>query len=152
MKINHYMAFLRVAVDEYEEGRIAGSVYSQRLTEPFFFRNMSDLLLKIEDLLDDQDFPRAFQRKRKFDKAADPTPQTSGAQPREGETGYLSAEAVNQAQGKFCAFDLHIMTRQNTSWQGFVDWLDGTEKTAFNSVLELLRLLAGRFEHDGNSP
>ena len=149
MKINHYMAFLRVAVDEHEEGRIAGNVYSIRLTEPFYFKNMPDLLLQIEDLLDDQDFPRAFQRRRQFDQKANTAPKKRNIQPRDGEAGYMDADTVEQAKGEFCTFNLQIMTRQNTSWQGLIDWLDGSEKIAYNSVLELLRLLAERFEHNG---
>ena len=143
MKLNHYMAYLRVAVDEYEEGRLAGSVYSQRLPEPFLFKNTADLLLRIEDLLDAQDFPRAFQRKRTF---SDKTPARARGGDGEdgGEARYMDEAAVNQAKGKLCTFAVNIITRQNTSWQGYLDWLDGAERAAFNSDLELLGMITER--------
>ena len=146
MKLNHYMAFLRVAIDEYEEGRIEGNVYSQRLKEPIHFKHAADLLLQIEDLLDEQDFPRAFQKKRTFGK----TPQkhaANGGEADEGdEEGNMTEEAVNQAEGKVATFALNVITRQNTSWQGFLDWLDGSPRIAFNSDLELLSKIMERLK------
>ena len=145
MKLNHYMAYLRVAVDEHEEGRLAGNVYSQRLAEPLQFANTADLLLRIEDLLDSQDFPRAFQRKRSFtDKAS---PKVRRKEDEQAQTNqYMDEAAVNQAQGKLRTFAINIITRQNTSWQGFLDWLDGSDRRAFNSDLELLEMIIEGFK------
>ena len=143
MKLNHYMAFLKIAVDEYEEGRFAGYVYSQRLKEPIRFQHSADLLLQIEDLLDKQDFPRAFQRKRTFGKA----PQK--ALPRATEedgVAYMDAGTVQAAEGKVATFALNLITRQNTSWQGYLDWLDGSTKIAFNSDLELLSMIMDKLK------
>ena len=140
MKLNHFMAYLRVAVDENEEGRLAGSVYSRRLTAPMLFKSTADLLLQIEDLLDTQDFPRAFQRKRTFGDKQQPRPWQRG-DGAEDDNQYMDEEAVNQARGKVCTFAINILTRQNTSWQGYLDWLDGSDRRAFNSDLELLGMI-----------
>ena len=140
MKLNHYMAYLRVAVDGYEEGRLTGSVHSQRLKEPFAFTNTADLLLKIEDLLDTQDFPRAFQRKRTFGDKAPARALPADGDPDDGEP-YMDEAAVNQARGQLSTFAVNIITRQNTSWQGYLDWLDGSARMAFDSDLELLGMI-----------
>lgn len=141
-KLNHYMAFLRVAVDKYEDGAIVGSVYSQRLKAPFFFNDMKDLLLQIEDLLDTQDFPRAFQRKRTFAGKAPAAGQTSRDHWQDDDTGEnMDLETVNRAEGKIATFALNVITRQNTSWQGYLDWLDGSDRKPFNSDLELLAMI-----------
>jgi len=145
MKINHYMAYLRVAVDSLEDGRLSGRVYSQRLTEPLLFRDAADLLLQIEDLLDKQDFPRAFQRKRTFDDKKSRKPEKQEMVKDEGEDDTepknMDEETVINEKGAVLTFDIHVITRQNTTWQGYLDWLDGTEKRAYNSVLELLALI-----------
>ena len=164
MKLNHYMSFLRVAIDGREEGCISGRVYSQRLKEPFPFRDTTGLLLEIEELLDKQDFPRAFQRKRTFaeqPRRKKPTENRSGshagASPDsdDGESPderpFMDADMVKNAKGEVFTFDINIITRQNTSWQGYIDWLDGSGKVAYNSVLELLSMITERMEELGKS-
>jgi len=145
MKLNHYMAFLRVAVDENEDGRITGNVYSQRLKEPIHFSGTEDLLLRIDDLLDRQDFPRAFQKKRSFADSAAKVAHTASTDEEDGEEPEnMDEETVNQATGKAATFALNVITRQNTSWQGYLDWLDGSSKIAFNSDLELVEMIMAR--------
>ncbi|MCL2120722.1 MAG: hypothetical protein FWH28_00550 [Clostridiales bacterium] len=153
MKLNHYMAFLRVTIDEHEEGEIAGYVYSRRLKEPIYFHDAANLLLQIEDLLDRQDFPRAFQKKRSFRKtdhkaiSSAPEKEEEAYEEEaevESKTGNMTEEEVNQARGKIATFALNVITRQNTSWQGFLDWLDGSPRKAFNSDLELLSMVRER--------
>jgi hypothetical protein len=144
MKLNPYMAYLRVAVDEYDDGRIAGHVYSQRLKEPIRFKDTADLLLQIEELLDEQNFPRAFQKKRTFGKAAQK--HAASAMDNEGEGETMGAEQVDQVRGAVATFALNVITRQNTSWQGYLDLLDGSAKKAFNSDLELLSMIMGELK------
>ncbi|MCL1804794.1 MAG: hypothetical protein FWG28_02145 [Clostridiales bacterium] len=148
-KLNHYMAFLRVAVDGYEAGRISGSVYSRRLKAPLHFATTKDLLLQIEDLLDTQDFPRAFQRKRTFAEGKAPKAPGRPVAPEEDGRENMDAETVDMARGKISTFTLNVITRQNTSWQGYLDWLDGADRLAFNSDLELLSMISERLELSG---
>ena len=143
-KLNHYMAFLRVAVDEYDAVKFAGRVYSQRLREPLLFSNTAALLLQIEELLDEQDFPRAFQRKRTFGMPQQISSHFSSPDEEEGEN--MDEETVSQAIGAVSTFALNVITRQNTSWQGYLDWLDGSSRVAFNSDLELLSMIINRFQ------
>ena len=165
MKLNHYMSFLRVAIDSRDDGCISGRVYSQRLKEPLPFRDTTSLLLEIEELLDKQDFPRAFQRKRTFGeqsrrKRGMDAPQrnhTAGLSPDGGdgetpdERPYMAADAVKSAKGEIFTFDINVITRQNTTWQGYIDWLDGSGKMVYNSVLELLSMITERMDELGKS-
>lgn len=43
----------------------------------------------------------------------------------------MSPEEVSAASGKRATFILHVLTRQNATWQGTVDWLCGGEPTPF---------------------
>lgn len=127
---------LRVCVDQAEGGRISGRVFSQRLTGPLSFADVGSLLLQLEEVLDRQNFPQAFQRTRTFakDRAS-----TAPAAPDLG--GGMPAEAVEAARGGTATFALYVITRRNTTWQGKVDWLDGQPPEDFSSVLELIKLI-----------
>jgi len=140
MKLNHYNAYMKVAVNECADGRIAGVVYSHRLKEPIHFNDTTNLLLQIEAVLDEQDFPRAFQRKRTF--GSDERRPTRSNLSEEDESEYISEEEVQRVKGEYATFAINVITRQNTSWQGYLDWLDGSPRKAYNSVLELLKMIS----------
>ena len=136
-RINHYEAVLRICVDELGEGGIRGRVVSRRLTEPMRFSDVGHLLLQLEEVFDRQNFPQAFERRRTFgarqEESSLPLAQTL-------EQG-MDPEEVARAAGQVTTFDLYVITRRNTTWQGFVDWLDGSPRSHYKSVLELLKLI-----------
>lgn len=136
-RINHYEAVLRICVDELGEGGIRGRVVSRRLTEPMPFSDVGHLLLQLEEVFDRQNFPQAFERRRTFgarqEESSLPLAQTL-------EQG-MDPEEVARAAGQVTTFDLYVITRRNTTWQGFVDWLDGSPRIHYKSVLELLKLI-----------
>ena len=136
-RINHYEAVLRICVDELGEGGIRGRVVSRRLTEPMPFSDVGHLLLQLEEVFDRQNFPQAFERRRTFgarqEESSLPLAQTL-------EQG-MDSEEVARAAGQVTTFDLYVITRRNTTWQGFVDWLDGSPRSHYKSVLELLKLI-----------
>ena len=144
MRLNHYNAYMRVAVDECTDGRISGSVYSMRLVEPIRFRDVADLLLQIEAVLDSQDFPRAFQRKRSFNDTQKGNPYPRHDQDEQDE--YMDEDTVVSAKGKYTTFALNVITRQNASWQGFLDWLDGSQRQPYNSDIELLSMIQAQLQ------
>ena len=134
-KMNHYDAAIRVCVDQVEDGHIRGFLTSRRLTAPIPFEDLGNLVLQVEEILNRQHFPQAFERTRSF------TPRGPGKLPvaSDLESG-LSKEEVESARGAVTTFLLYIITRRNTTWQGFVDWLDGS-RDDYSSALDLLRLM-----------
>ena len=109
-------AFLRVCVDQSDGSRISGRVYSQRLTHPMAFSDIGSLVLRLDEVLEKQNFPQAFQRSRTF---------------REREI--------------LSTFTLYVISRRNASWQGWVDWMDGSPRQQFASALELIRMAEEHF-------
>lgn len=126
----------RVCVD----GGPGGRVFSRRVREPFSFADLGDLLLKIERLLEVQDYPQAFQAIRTFRPDREKAERTTQLPP-DG----MPLEAVEGARGERLTFDLQITTRRNATWQGFVHWGDGT-KTAFENDLGFLSIVARALE------
>lgn len=52
----------------------------------------------------------------------------------------IPAGEVAAAAGQVTTFLLSVVTRRNTTWQGYLEWLDSGERQEFESVLELLKL------------
>lgn len=125
----------RVCVDSVEQGCLNGTVYSRQISQPIPFSDTADLMLKVEEVLDAWNFPMAFQRARIF--VPRENSETVAVQdPGEG----LSAETVANAKGAVSTFVVRVLSRKNSTWQGTVDWLDGSPPRSFASDLEFLRL------------
>lgn len=137
--LNSPSSFLRVCVDQADGSRISGTVYSQRLTRPMAFSDMGSLILRLDEVLEKQNFPQAFQRSRTFREHESHVP--AAGDPDEG----IPLAEVESAQGALATFTLCILSRRNASWQGWVDWMDGSPRQQFASALELIRLAEERF-------
>lgn len=143
--MNHYEAAIRICVDEAADGRIRGSLISRRFTDTIPFTDLGNLVLQIEEVLNLQRFPQAFERTRSFG------PHTPGNLPVAADlSSGLPREVVDAAQGAVATCLLYVITRRNTTWQGFVDWLDGT-RTDYSSALELILLLDHRLSASSTS-
>ncbi len=121
----------RICVDQGSSGR----VYSCRIMEPFAFADLGDLLLKLERILEAQDYPQAAQIIRTFQEG-EKRPEYPGL-PASG----MSWERVQEAQGVRMTFDLLILSRFSATWQGYVQWSDGS-RTDFKNDLSFLSAVA----------
>lgn len=131
---------LHVCVDAAESGRVSGRVFGQLLSAPLTFADLGDLVLQVDGILDAQNFPQAFQRARSF--APHPVCDTLAAS---GPDTGLTPEAVGAASGAVATFELCVVSRRSSSWQGFVDWLDDSPRRRFQSALEFIRIVDARF-------
>lgn len=137
---NHNNSSLRICVDRAFAQTVSGRVFSQRLTKPIPFADLSSLVLRLEDVFRQQNFPQAFQRSRTFlrDEKED---SFAAGEPSQG----MGAEQVGAQRGELATFEVLVLGRRSSSWQGTVDWLDGGARQEFASFLELLRLVNERF-------
>lgn len=130
---------LRVCINSSEDNHFSGLVYSQRLTQPLPFSDLGNLILRLDEVLDRQNFPQAFQRPRTFASTVSTVP--AAASPEAG----MSADEVARASGLKGTFIICVTSRRNSSWQGWIDWMDGTPHESFSSALEFLRLAEVHF-------
>jgi hypothetical protein len=138
-QINHGNNAIRICVDSTQGGHLSGRIYSLHISEPLPFSDAGNLVLIIEDILDAQNFPQAFQRARMF-VAREPAACPVDGGPEE----CLAAGVVSSAFGNMATFELAVLSRQCSTWQGVIDWLDGNPPTSFSSDLEFLRLVDER--------
>lgn len=137
-QINYGSNVIRVCVDSTEGGHLSGRIYSRHISEPLSFYDAGNLVLLIEDILDEQRFPQAFQRIRIF------ATRESAVAPVSDPENCLSDDVVRAVSGKIATFEVNVLTRQSSTWQGVVDWLDGNPPRPFSSDLQFLRLVDER--------
>ena len=118
---------IRLCVDSYENGVLCGRFYHASLDDACPFRSLTQFLVKVEQMLDEANYPQSYTAKRSF--LALP----------ELKTGVSSGEL--DRTGKLGTFVIRLMFRQHTSWQGSVTWEEGKGEESFRSVLELILLL-----------
>lgn len=47
-------------------------------------------------------------------------------------------------------FIVHVISQENSTWQGQVTWLDERETCSFRSMLELIKLMDAAMEQKGS--
>ena len=128
----------RLCIDSYDNQVPEGRLFHPSLENgAFHFRSLTQLVLKIEQLLDDARFPQSFTAKRSFAPIHLLAPDESSED-----------QASVGARGTFL---LRLIFRQHTTWQGTVTWLEGKGEQNFRSVLELIILMDSALEGSGNS-
>ena len=115
-----------VCVDSYNAGVLAGRLCNAaRETEAF--ESLSQFLIKMENLLDEQQMPQSYTQPRSF-----PTmiPEIDNR-----------ITPLSVRKGALATFQVQVVFRQHTSWQGVVVWQERQQEQSFRSVLELILLM-----------
>ena len=116
-----------VYVDSYEKKIPVGRFHIASDQQIRTFHGLTQLLLKINENLDRENFPQSFSELRKFHRPSNMPDSSSSEQSRK--------------YGKLATFTVRILFRQNASWQGSVTWVEGNQEEYFRSVLELIVLM-----------
>lgn len=115
-----------VCVDAYESGQLSGRLYNPYFPQAVPVRSAMELLLFLDHMLDDMDFPQEFMAKRAF-------------LPRRAVE--LPSCPAGERVGRVATFSIQVLFRQNASWQGRVVWREENRGETFRSALELLFLM-----------
>lgn len=118
----------KVCIDSYDNGIPVGRFYNPCCGEEVRFQSLSQLIIKLQDLLDEMQFPQSFTVSRVF----------SGGRTGPAESGAFPG---TEQEGERANFAVRILFRQNASWQGSVTWLERDREESFRSVLELILLM-----------
>ena len=120
-----------LSVNSYENKTIAGLFWYGCLGKGQSFSSLMELLLLIEAHLEELDALPENRTCRSF------------LNPRLAEMHLQNLPSIssNCHCGALAVFQLKILFRQNSSWQGLLTWVDGKQEQSFRSVLELVHLL-----------
>lgn len=115
-----------VCIDSYEKGVLQGRFYgADRVVHSF--DSLSQFLVMMEDMLEISNTPQADTARRSFSALLQHS--VSG----------LPQRGIRR--GEKATFELQILFRQHSSWQGIVLWQDRSREQSFRSVLELILLM-----------
>lgn len=121
-----------IYIDSYENGVPTGQYRNPCRGESVPFQSLTQLLMRLEQSLDQENIPQAFNKVRTFYPLTGYRPDTLDAEcPKKGKKG---------------TFALQILFRRNASWQGTIHWIEKNKTQNFRSVLELITLLNSALE------
>ena len=115
-----------VCVDTYTNGNPTGRIYNA-YAEPECFESLSRFLIKMEAMLDELQLPQSSTAIRTFSPL------------REAEAAPPPVSHIRK--GSCATFEVQVIFRQHSSWQGKVIWLEEKLEQSFRSVLELVVLM-----------
>jgi hypothetical protein len=135
-----------VCVDDDKDADYQGLIYHQYADEPISFNGIADMILEMENLFDEWDFPQRGLAERKFDKKKEnhkrPVPETEDDKLKiEIISDTHGVRNVQNKKGKLATFVIQVVYRQDASWQGHVIYQEDNEKLDFNSALELIKII-----------
>lgn len=122
-----------ICVDDYSAKEIKGRLYNTFNTEIREFENIISLMMSMEQLFNQYEYPDGRIVLRSFSESA--KQEEFGGEEREGE----SLQYV--MQGKEATFLVKVLFRRNATWQGTVLWMDSRRKESFRSAFELAALM-----------
>ena len=115
-----------ICVDSYQNGVLKGRLFDP-YQEVLPFDSLSQFLIRTEQLLDHLQAPQSYTEVRTF---------SSFLEPREDQSLISRLR-----KGVVATFELHILFRQHSSWQGNLIWRETGLEQSFRSVLELILLM-----------
>ena len=115
-----------ICLDSYQNGIPVGRIYNpQQGSETF--QSLTQFLIKMEQMLDESQMPQSYTSKRTFPTVTQPLPTVRPSPPIR--------------RGSEATFEMQVIFRQNSSWQGVIVWLEEQLEQSFRSVLELILLM-----------
>ena len=117
---------MTVCVDDYDNGILQGRFYNA-FHDANRFESLSQFLIRMEALLEESQAPQAYTSHRTFSQILKP------------DDG--SAPPTPVRKGMKATFELQVLFRQHSSWQGILIWKERGAEQSFRSVLELVMLL-----------
>lgn len=112
----------------YDSHELSGTLKNPYFPKEMFFSNVVQLLMLMDEMLDSLNYPQRANEVRSFKSS----PSASRALPATEEQLALPALA---------SFNLNVLFRQNSSWQGRLVWIEEKSEAQFRSVLELIMLM-----------
>ncbi len=116
-----------IQITGYQDKNLIGTLQNPYYKEKKAFANLTQLLFLIENLQDDLHYPQKGMETRSFKEDTPPPQPIPQTEVPPGEP--------------MATFKLHLLFRQNASWQGSVTWVEEGVEAQFRSALELVFLI-----------
>lgn len=136
---------LHICIDSHgsEDAEAEGSISGTALEETSQFRTLQEMMLLIEKLLDRIGRPQASRETRTYSSGSE-NDFRGNAYNFKPEIFHTSEEILSR-RGKAATWNALFRTRYHSSWQGTLYDNNGRKKGDFDSDLQLIELLEGKF-------
>lgn len=134
----HAPNLINICVDNNSNGTVSGRIYHCFTEEAWEFATMVQLLDKMECFFDSINFPQASTEKRNF--------RGTRSTQELGLKKVRTQQDIVVHRGKMATFYIHVQYRQNSSWQGQIEWAEKGVLKHFDSELDLIKLITGALE------
>jgi hypothetical protein len=126
-----------VCVNEANSYNFSGHYYDGVNEQARPFGSIDEFFRIMNNEYDSHMFPQATVELRSF------VPSAKNTNPKERATAMDKKKMTEQTiiPGQKATFVVHVKCRQNATWQGSVDWLEGRSSQQFRSSLELIKLM-----------
>ncbi len=143
MEHNHCIAWhvpnlISICIDSIVDGEMSGEIYHCYSREAVKFSNIIRMIEAAEAFFDQIRFPEASTQMRSFEKKE----HVVEAKPEK----VCAPEEVLEKRGEKGTFLLNVRYRQNSSWQGEIQWIEENTVYQFASVLELIKILSNAMQ------
>lgn len=137
----HNMIFT-IAVTMTADNNMNGILYCPVVKSKLEFRNVSELFLKMDKIMEDWNIPKYDCRFRKYNNRykynIDQIEYIDGDTLNIDKSYALSKKSLKLYN---YVFYVEVMRRQNYSWQGKITWIKKNKIRYFRSILELMKLM-----------
>ena len=134
----HAPNLINVCVDDNRDGIISGRLFHCYSENAWEFGTLVQLLEMMEDFYDAIDYPQASTETRIFDGYKDACELKLNK--------VISQQDIIVHRGKKGTFFIHVQYRQNSSWQGQIEWAEKGVLKKFDSELDLIKLITSAVE------
>lgn len=135
MKDYYPLNMFRLCIDNNKKN-IGGRAFSPLTEQTISFSDVTELLLEMDKLFDRVGYPQAFQEKRSFAEESENSNVYRG-KPEAMQKNRLILEKT----GKVDTYDILVVSRRNTTWQGEVYDMNKNKVGSFIGDVDLLGIL-----------
>lgn len=128
-----------ICVNFIKENNLNGEIYHKYSEFCIPFHSSIELFHLLEKEMDRIGYPQDTTQKRFFKSQRHQRHQSQNTQ-KELEL-FMKDNDVLDHKGSKATFVIEIKYRENSTWQGTVNWVEGNQTQNFRSALELIRLM-----------
>ncbi|MEI7885071.1 MAG: hypothetical protein WCI30_06940 [Clostridia bacterium] len=139
--ISSNISIFKILVNQTVDYNISGILYNEYYQLTMNFHGIREFFGSLDLFFDGVNFPQSSHEHRTFGVKRN----------KRKEVLTMKKEKLEMETGDKATFTVHVQFRQNASWQGTIQWIEGNKTQRFRSELEMLKLMTNAINFDSES-
>lgn len=140
--ISSNISKFKILVNETDNYNISGMLYNEYYELTMAFHGIREFFASLDQFFDFVNFPQASHEHRTFGIIRNKRKEVPKT---------MKKEKLTATTGDKATFTVHVQFRQNASWQGTIQWIEGNKTQRFRSELEMLKLMTNAINFQSES-